>query len=53
LFAILLAALGILLILPMLVQFIIHRSYKKAPSSKKAAKGKHITIKQPPKITIK
>jgi len=53
LFAILLAGLGVLLILPMLVQFIVQRTNKKPPSSKKAAKGKHITIKQPPKITIK
>ncbi|MGA9398777.1 MAG: VWA domain-containing protein [Anaerolineaceae bacterium] len=53
LFVILLTALGALLILPMLVQFIIQRTNKNPPSSKKAAKGKHITIKQPPKITIK
>ncbi len=53
LFTILLIALGALLILPMLVRFIGQRTSKKTPSSRKSVKGKHITIKQPPKITLK
>jgi Ca-activated chloride channel family protein len=53
LFAILLAGLGILLLLPILLLMIFQRKDRKNPPPKKKVKGKHITIKQPPKITIK
>ncbi len=53
LFVILLAALGALLILPMVIRLVSQRAEKKPSSAKKSTKGSHVTIKPPPKIVIK
>ncbi len=56
LFGILLAALGVMLLVPILIRFISGKAGtpKQKPLKKQAAKTeKHITLKQPPKITLK
>jgi len=56
LFGLLLAGLGLLLIVPVLIRMLMQRSEtkKEKPSTKKVVSSeKHITLKEPPKITLK